>query len=339
MTTPRTKVLRRIADQLAASTLGHPVRVAVDGITASGKSTFADELADAVSAAGRTPIRVTMDGFHHRRQHRHRQGSLSSDGYYEDAYDFAATVRDLLTPLGPGGDRRYRDRVIDLARDLPIEDGWAQAASDAVLIVDGSFLQRPEIRLGWDEVVYLDVDFEIAVERGVRRDAVRLGGVEAARRAFEQRYHTACRRYLREIAPTARPSIVVDNNDVSQPTLRLIGGHADTAPLFSYGTLQQATVQLARFGRRLTSQPDRLPGYRLGWTEIADADVVDLSGSARHPIARTGDPSDQLDGLVLDLTPRDLASADDYETIDYQRTWCRLDSGREAWVYVARADV
>lgn len=77
--------MAEIASRLCALDLGHPVRVAVDGITASGKSTCADEIAAAVSIAGRPVARVSMDGYHHRRAHRHRQGRLSADGYYEDA--------------------------------------------------------------------------------------------------------------------------------------------------------------------------------------------------------------------------------------------------------------
>ena len=48
---------------------------------------------------------------------RHRQGRESAIGYYEDAYDFGALARELLEPLGPAGNRRYRTSVIDLGTD------------------------------------------------------------------------------------------------------------------------------------------------------------------------------------------------------------------------------
>lgn len=102
-----TDAIRECVERIEARADGHPRRVAVDGITAAGKTTFADLLATAVSAAGMPVIRVSMDGFHNPRAVRYRQGRGSADGYYEDAYDLAAVRRVLLDPLGPNGDWWY----------------------------------------------------------------------------------------------------------------------------------------------------------------------------------------------------------------------------------------
>ena len=220
MITPREHVLGRIADHLCGRFPGHPVRVAVDGITASGKTTFARELTAAVSARGRSAAHLSMDGFHNPRAVRHRQGRDSADGYYLDAYDFAAFARLVLEPLGPGGDLRYRERIIDLRSDTPLDEPPVTAPEDLVLVVDGSFLQR---ELEWDEVVFVDTPFEVARERGTRRDTELLGGLEQAERAFDQRYHAASRRYLDEVGPADRASVVVGNEDVANPVLLRIG--------------------------------------------------------------------------------------------------------------------
>jgi uridine kinase len=55
----------RLAQRIADRDLGHPVRVATAGITASGKSTLARDLTDAVGERGRPVIHVSMGGFHH----------------------------------------------------------------------------------------------------------------------------------------------------------------------------------------------------------------------------------------------------------------------------------
>lgn len=54
--------------------------------------------------------------------------------------------------------------------------------------------------------------------------------------------------------------------------------------LFSYGTLQDKAVQLANFGRELTGQADRMPGYRQDWVQITDPEVLATSGKSHHPI-------------------------------------------------------
>ncbi|KTR95024.1 UDP-N-acetylmuramate--alanine ligase [Microbacterium testaceum] len=105
--------------------------------------------------------------------------------------------------------------------------------------------------------------------------------------------------------------------------------------LFSYGTLLLPEVQLDTFGRRVASDEDVLPGYRLEWTDIDDERVTALSGLGAHPILRrTGDPRDRVFGRVLELSSDELDAADEYEVSLYRRTSAVLSSGREAWVYV-----
>jgi hypothetical protein len=104
--------------------------------------------------------------------------------------------------------------------------------------------------------------------------------------------------------------------------------------LFSYGTLRQAGVQMASFGRRLDGREDGLPGYRLGRLEITDPDVLARSGDRFHPIAEPGDPGDEVAGTVFEITAAELAAADAYEVAAYRRIAARLKSGLEAWVYV-----
>jgi uridine kinase len=199
--------------------LDHPTRVAVDGITAAGKTTFARNLTGALHERGRPAVHVTMDGFHHPAAVRHRQGRESADGYYEDAYDLPALRAGLLDPLGPGGDRRYRTAVLDLATDRPVDTAADTAAGDLVVVVDGSFLQRPELAGGWDLTIYLACPFEIAEAHGVRRDADLLGGTDRARHLFRQRYHAAQHRYLAEVDPEGRADVVVDVTDPASPTI------------------------------------------------------------------------------------------------------------------------
>jgi gamma-glutamylcyclotransferase (GGCT)/AIG2-like uncharacterized protein YtfP len=108
-----------------------------------------------------------------------------------------------------------------------------------------------------------------------------------------------------------------------------------TVSLFSYGTLRQAEVQMASFGRLLAGQPDTLPGYESVMLEITDPDVVATSGLKFHPIVvETGDPADEVAGTLFAITEAELAAADKYEVSDYKRIEVALKSGKSAWVYV-----
>ncbi|MFJ6755941.1 MULTISPECIES: gamma-glutamylcyclotransferase family protein [unclassified Streptomyces] len=105
--------------------------------------------------------------------------------------------------------------------------------------------------------------------------------------------------------------------------------------LFSYGTLQFREVQLARFGRLLEGTPDALPGHRMTYIAITDPDVIEASGTDRHPlVVASSDADEAVEGTVFSITDEELASADDYEVDDYARTRVVLRSGTKAWAYL-----
>ena len=105
--------------------------------------------------------------------------------------------------------------------------------------------------------------------------------------------------------------------------------------VFSYGTLRQANVQMALYGHTVTTTEDSLPGWRLDWIEITDPAVIAASGSDKHPILRRGEVTDMVIGAFLELTDEELAATDNYEVADYLRVQVTLESGVEAFVYVA----
>jgi GNAT superfamily N-acetyltransferase len=110
--------------------------------------------------------------------------------------------------------------------------------------------------------------------------------------------------------------------------------------LFSYGTLQQDSVQLSTFGRRLAGRPDELVGFERLAISIDDPQFVAASGRSQHAIVRfNGRADSRVSGTVLEVTADELASADRYEPAGYTRIATRLASGIEAWVYADSGQV
>ena len=104
--------------------------------------------------------------------------------------------------------------------------------------------------------------------------------------------------------------------------------------LFSYGTLQQENVQLALFGRRLTGQPDELPGFEQALVHIQDPNIVAASGMTHHPIVKfNGRTASRVSGTVFEISDAELKNADSYESPAYKRVSVKLVSGKQAWVY------
>lgn len=213
----RERMLRQITDKLMALPCTHPLRVAIDGIDAAGKTTLADELAPVLEAYGRPVIRASIDDFHHPRARRYRQGATSPQGYYEDAFDYAALAQKLLQPLGPMGNRCYRRAIFDYRADVPVALNEEHAPPNAILLVDGVFLLRSEIDPLWDYRIFVQVAFEVALQRAMERDQALFGDAEAVRTRYLQRYIPGQQLYLQRDHPQEHADVIVNNNDPQSP--------------------------------------------------------------------------------------------------------------------------
>jgi len=108
--------------------------------------------------------------------------------------------------------------------------------------------------------------------------------------------------------------------------------------LFSYGTLQQESVQVSTFGRRLSGKPDELIGFELSLFHVEDPQFVSASGTAAHSMVTfTGRAASRVAGTAFEVSELELAKADAYEPAGYRRVATILASGRTAWVYAADA--
>jgi uridine kinase len=132
----------------------------------------------------------------------------------------------LLDPLGPGGNRQYRVAVFDHQNDLPVVERARYATEDAILLVDGVFLLRPELIRYWDFSIFVHSEFDVTLRRAVNRDARRFGGAVETLRRYRERYISGQQIYLREVQPQVLASVIVDNNDVTRPVLRAETGRA-----------------------------------------------------------------------------------------------------------------
>jgi uridine kinase len=180
----------------------------VDGVDGSGKTTFAQRLADAYSVAGRPVHLVHLDDFLNPREVRYRRGRSSPDGFFLDSYDLASFTATVLEPLRPGGSRAIVRRVFDHRADRVVDDEAVEIAADAVVIVEGMFLHRDELAGRWDLSVFLDVAFSVSLRRLADRD----GSDPDPAHPSLFRYVEGQRRYLSSCTPQERATYLIDNS-------------------------------------------------------------------------------------------------------------------------------
>ncbi|MFD5260119.1 hypothetical protein ACFWJC_04660 [Bacillus wiedmannii] len=215
----RKQRIKEIVNHILMLNLTHPTRVGVSGITASGKTTFANELAEEIKKRGLPVTRASIDDFHNPRVIRYAKGKESARGYYEDAHDYTAFKERLLKPLGPNGNLQYETISHNLITDMHVHNEPLLAQPNMVLIVDGTFLLKKDIEYLFDYKIFVDTDFEIARKRGVERETEAFGSYEEAEKIFLNRYHAACKMYIDEHNPKSCANVVFQNSDFHDPVV------------------------------------------------------------------------------------------------------------------------
>lgn len=190
---------------------------------------LAEELAAAID--GGEVIRTSVDGFHRPRAERYRLGADSPEGYYRDSFDLEALRRELLEPLGPEGDRLFRTTVFDFRTDSPLEEPRQRASENAILLVDGVFLLRPELRDAWDLRIFVRVAPEESLRRALVRDLDLIGSAAEVERRYRTRYLPGQQLYLEEARPLEHADFVVGNDDPQAPHLVPPGHVRGTVPV------------------------------------------------------------------------------------------------------------
>ena len=101
--------------------------------------------------------------------------------------------------------------------------------------------------------------------------------------------------------------------------------------LFTYGSLQHEDVQENLFGRALKGTPEKLIGYALKKIQIEEE-----FGIVHYPvIVETKNEEDFIDGIVYEVTDKELNQTDLYEGMHYKRVEVHLHSNQKAWAYSA----
>jgi uridine kinase len=194
----RSEVIAALADDILHNYGKGRVIIAVDGLDGVGRSEFADALAARLGIGHRAVFRASMDDFQNSRATREAKGIDSAEGSYRNTFDYVTFKRMLVEPFrSPGSIGSFVLQAFDEERDIPFEPKWTSGPADAMLIVDGIYLNRPELKGIWN--------FSIWVEGEQAAD-----GPDAE---VEQLY-------IDESSPRTTATAIIDNTDVDHPRRR-----------------------------------------------------------------------------------------------------------------------
>lgn len=198
------RLVERVVDGLAAARAADGAdrrwRVLLDGAPPTAPGALADALVEPLRARGHAAVRVSAGDFLRPAGVRFEHGREDPDALLDDALDAGALIREVLDPLGPGGDGTYLPALWDAARDRSARATRVPTVPGTVLLLDGGLLLGRWLPA--DLTVHLAVRPDTLARRTPPPDAWRLPAEE---------------RYRAEADPERTADVVVRVDDPRRP--------------------------------------------------------------------------------------------------------------------------
>ncbi len=188
--------------------------IGIDGLGGAGKTTISAQLSSALEDL-RIPVTILhIDDFIHPRCVRYRDDLPEWKCYYDLQWNYTPLL-ELIAAFRRDG--TYSGEVSLYNKDEDSYDAQEICIPpNGILLVEGVFLQRPELSGVFDAVIWLDVPESERLCRVLRRDGY-IGDADAIRKKYENRYFPAERFYVEICKPEECADFVVDFADRKQP--------------------------------------------------------------------------------------------------------------------------
>lgn len=187
--------------------------IAIDGVDAAGKTSFAHELKENLRIKNKEAIVVSIDDFHHPKSYRYRLGMDSAEGFFYDSYQYEYFIQNCIVPF-KSGIGQLMIKCFDIERDCESIE-YGSFDSETILIVEGIFLHRAELYKIWDYSIYLDVSAYVSWDRNLKRSLESNPNldIEKYKLRFHKRYKAGQELYSEKCRPKQRTSIVINKNN------------------------------------------------------------------------------------------------------------------------------
>lgn len=212
------KLIQKVVSKINKYKENKIIFVAVDGVDTSGKTYFANEMARV--KIDRPIVRLSIDNFHNPRDVRTKKGEFSPIGYYEDSFNYKFLMEEVFEKINSG-----ILEVYDKSFDYRVNEDTTRKCKkiiipeNAIVIFDGVFLLREELNEIWDIRIFLDVSFEIVLERAMKRDLDYFKDADTLLDKYNKRYIPGQKIYFQRVNPISKADLVIDNNEYCKPRI------------------------------------------------------------------------------------------------------------------------
>lgn len=183
------------------------VIVGIDGLGGAGKSTVSEDIKDTLEQDGIPVLLLHIDDFIHPRAVRYNGNYEEWECYYNLQWRYDYLIENVLSPIKENEDFSTSIELYDkdndtyTSQEITVSDG-------SVVIIEGIFLQRPELDGVFNYMIYIDVPEEERLMRVLKRDGY-IGDEKQIEEKYNNRYFPAERYYASRYQPSEKADTVI----------------------------------------------------------------------------------------------------------------------------------
>ena len=180
--------------------------IGIDGLGGAGKSTVSEAVYGQLCKDGYNVTLLHIDDFIHPRSVRYNDSYAEWECYYNIQWRYDYLVNEVIQPI-KCGEFKGAIELYDKENDTYYLSN-ADITMGSVVIVEGVFLQREELRDLFDFMIYIDISESVRLERVLERDGY-IGDKEQIKAKYDNRYFPAERHYVEKCLPAMNADYVI----------------------------------------------------------------------------------------------------------------------------------
>lgn len=201
--------MKKLLDKIMEKrTLQKTLIIGIDGLGGAGKTTIANSLKQELSNKNYNSVILHIDDFINPRNIRYDEAKEEWYCYYYIQWRYDYLIKEILMPIKEGIEINKQIEIYDKDNDIYILE-QIKIPQGSILLLEGIFLQRKEVREYFDYIVYLDTPEKVRLNRVINRDKY-IGDSEDIKLKYERRYFPAEDKYIEEYHPMENADFVLN---------------------------------------------------------------------------------------------------------------------------------
>lgn len=214
------EILDHISNLITKIRGEHPFIIGINGVDGSGKTHFSDNLYNFLKNRGYDVCLIHLDDFHNHKKKR-REGADENQAYINNAFNLTLLQNKILNPLRNLNTTYSTEMILlDLEKDTYSINKSYQFSNQSIVLIEGVLLFREPVNQYFNLKIFLDVTFDIAIERNIiRAQPADIDEADNIEQRMNTKYIPIQKWYLNAYRVLEISDIIINNNDFNKPVL------------------------------------------------------------------------------------------------------------------------